>query len=57
MNTNMTGLVIYQKYLHPYALEESIASSLEGLRVPLESGIWIYNTYDNSMGLMDNFTK
>ena len=32
VNTNMTGFRWFSKFLHPCALDESIASALEGLK-------------------------
>ena len=38
-------------------LNESSLSNMEGLKVPQEIAVWIFDTFDNNFGIENDFTK
>ena len=58
MNTNMTGFKCFSKIFASLCFGwKDRASALEGLRVPPEIVVWIYDTFDDNFGTENGFTK
>ena len=51
MNTNMTEFKCFAKIFASLCFGLSIKS------VPLEIVVWIYDTFDNNLGIENDFTK